>query len=163
MTLAAPEPLRAQHDTEPFHSGVETLDVWLKRRALRNQAGGASRTFVVCEGSRVVAYYALASSSVVVDAAPGRFRRNMPDPIPVVVLGRLAVDESWQGRGIGRALMRDAVHRVLAAADLIGVRGLLVHALSLEAKAFYEHIGFDASPRDPMLLMVTLADLRSAM
>ncbi|WHZ19222.1 MAG: acetyltransferase [Rhodanobacteraceae bacterium] len=130
---------------------------------MRNQAGGASRTFVVCEGSRVVAYYALASSSVVVDAAPGRFRRNMPDPIPVVVLGRLAVDESWQGRGIGRALMRDAVHRVLAAADLIGVRGLLVHALSLEAKAFYEHIGFDASPRDPMLLMVTLADLRSAM
>lgn len=163
MTLAAPEPLRARHDTETFRSGVETLDVWLKRRALKNQANGASRTFVACEGVRVAAYYALASSSVVVDVAPGHFRRNMPDPIPVVVLGRLAVDEAWQSRGIGRALMQDAARRVLGAADLIGVRGLLVHALSPEAKAFYEHLGFDASPHDPMLLMVTLADLRNAL
>ena len=163
MRLAAPEPLAARHDTESFHSGEETLDAWLQRRALKNQASGASRTFVVCEGVRVVAYYALASSSLIVDAAPGRFKRNMPNPIPVVVLGRLAVDASWQGRGIGRALLQDAAHRVLGAADIIGVRGLLVHALTLEAKAFYEHLGFDASPRDPMLLMVTLAELRGAM
>lgn len=162
VTLAAPEPLGAQHDTKSFHSRVETLDTWLKRRALKNQASGASRTFVACVDRRVLAYYALASGSVAVAAAPGRFRRNMPNPIPVVVLGRLAVDESQQRRGIGRALVQDTARRVLSAADLIGVRGLLVRALSSDAKAFYEHLGFDASPRDPLLLMVTLNDLRAA-
>lgn len=163
MTLAAPEPLGPQHDVAPFPSGVETLDTWLKRRALKNQGSGASRTFVVCEGSRVVAYYALASSAVAVDAAPGRFRRNMPDPIPVVVLGRLAVDQSQQGKGLGRALVQDAGRRVLQAADAIGVRGLLVHALSADAKAFYERLGFDPSPLDPLILMIMLADLQAAL
>ncbi|RDS82845.1 N-acetyltransferase [Dyella monticola] len=163
MTLAAPEPLGPHHDVEPFQSGVETLDIWLKRRALKNQSSGASRTFVVCEGARVVAYYALAASAVTVDAAPGRFRRNMPDPIPVVVLGRLAVDQSQQGKGIGRALVQDAARRVLQAADAIGVRGMLVHALSADAKAFYERLGFDPSPLDPLLLMITLVDLHAAL
>lgn len=129
MTVSAPEPLTAHHRVEPFASGVESLDHWLKRRALKNQATGASRTFVACEDDRVVAYYALASSAVAVDATPGRFRRNMPDPIPVVVLGRLAVDQSLHGRGFGRALMQDAGKRILHAADTIGIRGLLVHAL----------------------------------
>src|SRR5436309_11399958 len=101
MTVAAPEPLTERHDVEAFVSGVESLDHWIKRRALKNQATGASRTFVACENRRVLAYYALASSAITVDAAPGRFRRNMPDPIPVVVLGRLAVDRSLHGRGIG--------------------------------------------------------------
>lgn len=163
MTLAAPEPLGPRHDVELFQSGVETLDTWLKRRAMKNQGSGASRTFVVCEGDRVVAYYALASSAVTVDVAPGRFRRNMPDPIPVVVLGRLAVDQSRQGKGLGRALVRDAGRRVVQAADTIGVRGLLVHALSADAKAFYERLGFDPSPLDPLVLMVTLADLQAAL
>lgn len=163
MTLTAPKPLGPWHDVEPFQSGVETLDTWLKRRALKNQGSGASRTFVVCKGARVVAYYALASSAVTVDAAPGRFRRNMPDPIPVVVLGRLAVDQSQQGRGLGRALIQDAGRRVVQAADTIGVRGLLVHALSADAKVFYERLGFDPSPLDPLVLMVTLADLQAAL
>lgn len=163
MTLAAPEPLGPRHDVESFQSGVETLDTWLKRRALKNQGSGASRTFVVCEAARVVAYYALASSAVTVDAAPGRFRRNMPDPIPVVVLGRLAVDQSQQGKGLGRALVRDAGRRIVQAADAIGVRGLLVHALSPDAKAFYERLGFDPSPLDPLVMMVTLADLQAAL
>lgn len=163
MTLAAPVPLGAQHDTEAFHSGVETLDAWLKRRALKKQASGASRTFVACDGTRVIAYYALASGAVAVEAAPSRFRRNMPNPIPVVVLGRLAVNAALQGRGIGRALVQDAARRVLNAADTIGVRGLLVHALSADAKAFYERVGFDPSPHDPMLLMVTLADLQASL
>lgn len=148
MTVSAPEPLTAHHRVEPFASGVESLDHWLKRRALKNQATGASRTFVACEDDRVVAYYALASSAVAVDATPGRFRRNMPDPIPVVVLGRLAVDQSLHGRGFGRALMQDAGKRILHAADTIGIRGLLVHALSADAKAFYERIGFELSPLD---------------
>lgn len=163
MTFAKPEPLRAHHDIEVFHSGVDTLDAWLKQRALKNQVSGASRTFVACDGSRVIAYYALAASAVELADAPGRFRRNMPSPIPAVVLGRLAVDESLQGCGVGRALVQDAGRRVLFAADAIGVRGLLVRALSVEAKAFYEHIGFDPSPHDPMFLMMTLGDLQGAL
>ncbi|HMH66816.1 MAG TPA: GNAT family N-acetyltransferase [Pinirhizobacter sp.] len=145
-----------------FTSGVENLDSWLKRRALRNQSTGASRTFVACRNSRVLAYYALASSAINVDASPGRFRRNMPDPVPVVVLGRLAVDQSLQGRGIGRGLVRDASLRVIQAADTIGIRGMIVHALSEEAKSFYERVGFEPSPLDSMVLMVTLSDLKAS-
>lgn len=162
MTLAAPEPIGPQHEVAAFASGAAALDDWLRRHALKNQLSGASRTFVVCDGVRVVAYYALAASAVTVDAAPGHFRRNMPDPIPVVVLGRLAVDQSLQAAGIGRALVRDAGRRVLQAADAIGVRGLLVHALSPDARAFYERLGFEPSPLEPMTLMITLADLRAA-
>jgi predicted N-acetyltransferase YhbS len=163
LNLTAPEPLAAHHDVSAFQSGEDALDAWLKRRALKNQIGGASRSFVVCEGARVVGYYALASGAVAVDVASGRFRRNMPDPIPVVVLGRLAVDQSLHGKGLGRALVQDAARRVLHAADTIGIRGILVHALSGEAKAFYERVGFDPSPLDPMMLMVTLADLQAAL
>lgn len=162
MTIAAPEPLTGQHDTLEFESGVESLDHWLKRRALKNQATGASRTFVACERARVLAYYALASSAIAVDKAGGRFRRNMPDPIPVVVLARLAVDRSRQGQGLARALVRDAGLRVLQAADTIGIRGLIVHALSPDATAFYERVGFEPSPLDPMTLMITLADLNAS-
>ncbi len=119
MTLSPPEPLADHHDIKTFTSGVESLDTWLKRRALKNQATWASRTFVACEGQRVAAYYALASSAVAVAETPGRFRRNMPDPIPVVVLGRLAVDQDFQGKGLGRTLVRDAGYRVIQAADAI--------------------------------------------
>lgn len=161
--FSAPEPLTAHHDTAAFASGVESLDHWLKHRALKNQATGASRTFVVCDGKRVVAYYALASSAVAVEAATGSLRRNMPDPIPVVILGRLAVDHSLQGSGMGRALVCDACLRVIAAADAIGIRGMIVHALSESAKAFYERVGFDPSPIDPMTLMATISDLRAGL
>jgi predicted N-acetyltransferase YhbS len=160
MTLFPPAPLTDEHDIEAFISGMESLDVWLKRRALRNQASGASRTFVACEGQRVVAYYALASSAVAVSETPGRFHRNMPDPIPVVVIGRLAVDQSFQGKGVGRALIRDAGYRVIQAADTIGIRGLIVHAISPEAKSFYEAVGFAPSPLDSLIMMITLADLK---
>ncbi|AVR88848.1 GNAT family N-acetyltransferase [Thauera aromatica] len=163
MTLAAPEPLAAHHDTDAFSCGVESLDRWLKQRALKNQATGASRTFVVCEDNRVLAYYALASSAVAAELATGRLRRTMPDPIPVLVLGRLAIDQSLRGQGIGRALVRDACLRVMAAADAIGIRGLLVHALSPEAQAFYEHVGFESSPLEPMTLMATIADVRAGL
>ncbi len=161
--MRPPEPLAEHHVLESFDSGVAGLDDWLRRRARANQVSGASRTFVVAEGNRIVAYYALASGAVATAEAPGRFRRNMPEPIPVVVLGRLAVDRTLQGRGIGRALFADAASRVLAAADTIGIRGLLVHAFSTDARAFYERLGLVASPLDPMTLMVTLADLRAAM
>ena len=119
---------------------------------LQNRASGASRTFIVCDAPRVVAYYALAASAVAPNAAPGRFKRNMPDPIPVVVLARLAVDRTHQSQGIGRALFQDAALRVIQAADTIGIRGMLVHAISDEARAFYLRLGLDPSPLEPMTL-----------
>jgi GNAT superfamily N-acetyltransferase len=159
VPLSAPEPLAEAHELTDFASGVASLDDWLKRRARGNQASGASRTFVVAEGRRVVAYYAIASGGIGVDSALGRFRRNMPNPIPVVLLGRLAIDRLWQGRGLGRALFRDCAGRVLRAADTIGIRGIVVHAVSEEAKAFYLRLGFEVSPLDPMMLMATLGDV----
>lgn len=139
------------------------LDDWLKRRARANQASGASRTFVVCEGNRVVGYYALASGSVAVEDVPRRFMRNMPNPIPVVLLARLAVDKAYQGQGIGPALFRDSALRVMNAADAIGVCGIVVHAISKRARDFYQRLGFYPSPGDSMTLMVTLQDLRAAL
>jgi predicted N-acetyltransferase YhbS len=135
------------------------LDQWLKQRSLKNQIQGASRTFVVCDEARVVAYYALASGAVTSQGATGRFRRNMPDPIPVVVLGRLAVDLTLHGKGFGRSLVRDAGLRVVLAASAIGIRGMVVHALTDEAKAFYEKVGFESSPIDAHFLMIALSDL----
>jgi GNAT superfamily N-acetyltransferase len=163
VALSAPEPISTNHQIGDFTSGVVSLDAWLKRRALANQASGAARTFVVCEADKVISYYALASGSVTVAGAPGRFRRNMPDPIPVVVLARLAVDRAYHGRGLGRALVRDAAGRVVHAADAIGIRGIVVHAISDDAKAFYLALGFEPSPIEPMTLMITLADIRESL
>lgn len=163
MKPSAPELLVPSHRVDDFTCGESSLDEWLQRRARANQVSGASRTFVCCEASSVIGYYALASSAVSVATAPGRFRRNMPDPIPVVVLARLAVATSHRGKGLGRALFQDAAQRVIRAADAIGIRGLLVHALSTDAVAFYGRLGLDPSPLDPMILMVTLADLRAAL
>jgi GNAT superfamily N-acetyltransferase len=161
--LTAPAPLAADHDTDAFDCGVPPLDAWLRRRARANEAGGASRTFVVCEGKPVVGYYSLAAGSLLHDGATGRVRRNMPDPVPVALLGRLAVDRSWQGKGLGRALLRDAALRILGAAETIGVRAILVHAISEDAKAFYEASGFAPSPVDPMTLMVTIDEAKKVL
>jgi GNAT superfamily N-acetyltransferase len=124
---------------------------------------GASRTYVLCDGSRVIGYYALASGAIAVEGAPCRFRRNMPNPIPLAVLARLAVDLNWRGRGIGRALFRDAASRVAQAADAIGIRGIVVHAISEQARSFYLALGFDPCTGEPMTLMVTLADIRAVL
>jgi GNAT superfamily N-acetyltransferase len=161
--LTAPELLAGHHELEEFCCGEASLDDWLRRRARANQVSGASRTYVVSDGNRVVGYYALASGVIAVESAPGRFRRNMPNPIPVAVLARLAVDLDWHGQGIGRALFRDAASRVVQAADAIGIRGIVVHALSEQAKSFYLALGFDPSPSEPMTLMVTLADIRAVL
>jgi len=160
--IGAPEPLAIEHALDGVDCGVASLDDWLRRRAMNNQTRGASRTFVVCDAGRVVAYHALAAGAVAPDAAPGRFRRNMPDPIPVVVLARLAIGLEHQGRGLGRALFQDAARRVVHAADAIGIRGMLVHAISQQAMAFYRGLGLDPSPLEPMTLMTTVADLRAA-
>ena len=161
--LTTPAPLDDTHDVSMFHCGELALDDWLRRRARANQVAGASRTYVACRGDTVVAYYCLAAGAVTVSAAPGRVRRNMPDPISVAVLGRLAVDRTLQGQGIGRALLRDAVLRTLQAADVIGVRGQLVQAISMDAHRFYLACGFTPSPIEPMVLMATLQDLAAAL
>ena len=154
---SAPEKLQPQHDVSKFDCAEPVLNDWLRRRALRNQQSGASSTYVVLDNMRVAGYYSLAAGSVARETAPGRIRRNTPDPVPVVVLGRLAIDQDYQGQGLGRALLRDAVLRILQAADIIGVRAILVHALWEEAKRFYEKCGFTASPINPLTLMITLA------
>lgn len=161
--ISAPEHLTSEHDLSAFDSGVPALDDWLKRRALHNEESGASRTYVVRAGRRVIGYYALATGAVTLHAATGRTRRNMPDPIPVMILGRLAVDREYHTVGLGRALLRDAVLRTLQAAAIGGIRAILVHAMSEDAKRFYERCGFTPSPVDPMTLMITVADAENTL
>ncbi|HSZ62437.1 MAG TPA: GNAT family N-acetyltransferase [Terriglobales bacterium] len=163
QSLSAPEKLRADHDLTPFDSGEPSLDDWLRRRALQNEESGASRTYVVCAGQQVAGYYALAVGAVAHVEAPGRVRRNMPDPVPVMIIGRLAVHKDYQGRKIGPGLLRDAVLRTLQAAEIAGIRALLVHAISERARKFYEDCGFVASPMDAMTLMITVAEAAKAL
>src|ERR1700686_748786 len=124
LNLTAPEHLTAAHDVSAFDSGVPGLDAWLKKRALSNEETGASRTYVICAGGRVVGYYALATGGVAQAQAqaPGHVRRNMPNPVPVMILARLAVDRNWQGRNLGGSLLRDAILRTLQAAEIGGIR-----------------------------------------
>jgi GNAT superfamily N-acetyltransferase len=155
--LLPPRPLSAVHRLEDFSCGESSLDEWLRRKALPNQASGASRTFVVTdETGRVLAYYALAAGAVSHQEATGAIRRNMPDPVPVMVLARLAVDQQAQGHQLGGALLQDALQRAVLVAQSIGVRALLVHALNERARQFYAHYGFVPSPANPMTLMLPL-------
>ncbi|MES2664081.1 MAG: GNAT family N-acetyltransferase [Pseudomonadota bacterium] len=156
VKLSAPTLLTLNHETEGFNSGVISLDDWLSKRAMKNQVSGASRTYVVTQDQKVVGYYCLSAGALALNDAPGSIRRNMPDPVPLAIMGRLAVDTTWQGKGLGVALLQDAVLRTMQACHLLGIRGLLVHALSEAAKAFYEHHGFVASPTQPMTLILSL-------
>ena len=156
LALTAPAPLAADDQLGGFACGLDSLDDWLKRRARANQVSGVSRTYVVTADQKVVGYYCLASGALALNEAPPSLRRNAPDPAPVAILGRLAVDKAWQGQGLGAALLQDAVIRTAQAATIVGIRGVLVHALSEEAKAFYEHHGFIASSTQPMTLILSL-------
>jgi len=162
VTLTPPQPIHADHELALFDSGRPVLDDWLRQRAVRNDSTGASRTYVVCEAAKVVGYYCLTNGSVEHRQVPGRVRRNMPDPIPVMLIGRLAIDKTQQGKGIGRALLKDAILRTLKAARIAGIRVLLVHALDEEAAGFYAHNGFLVSPIDPLVLMLPLNAARKA-
>ena len=140
--LNSPVPLTVGHQTAGFDCGIDSLNEWLIRRALKNEYGGGSRTYVVCEDKQVAGYYAIAAGSVAHGDAPGRIRRNMPDPVPALVLGRLAVDQGYQGAGIGQGLLKDALARSINVSQQIGVRVLIVHALNSKAEAFYIKHGF---------------------
>jgi GNAT superfamily N-acetyltransferase len=156
--LSPPERLNADHDLTQFSCGEPTLDHWLRNRALQNEKTGASRTYVVCAGSCVVGYYALAAGAVAHTEATSRAERNMPDPVPVILIGRLAIDSRFQSRGIGADLLRDAVLRTLQAAEIAGIRAILVSAISANAKTFYEKFGFISSPANPQTLMITVTE-----
>lgn len=157
MPISAPILLEVHHQIQSFDCGEEVLNQWLKRKALKNQHSRASRTFVVVDQQqRVMGYYAMSSGAVTHMQATGNIRRNMPDPIPVIILARLAVDKQMQGQHLGAALLKDAVLRAKQVSEQIGVRALLVHALSEKAKQFYLQYGFVASPIDDLTLMLKL-------
>jgi len=163
MGINAPCPITGKHHVASFDCGDTTLNDWLQRRAIKNENSGASRTFVVCEDNTVIGYYSLAVGAIAREETSGKVRRNMPDPIPVMVLGRLAVDVNWQGKQIGIGMLKDAIQRTLIVAEQAGIRALLVHALSDIARSFYQHWGFHESPTNDMTLMITLDEARSAM
>jgi GNAT superfamily N-acetyltransferase len=157
LSLTAPAPLNDGHRLDDFQCSAPELTRWLLERAHQNQLSGASRCFVVCDGQRhVVGYYALAAGVVAHEDAPGRIRRNMPNPVPVIVLGRLAVHVDWAGQGVGKGLLKDAVQRTLQACEQVGARALLCHAIDEAAKAFYLKHGFIASPIHDMTVMLPL-------
>lgn len=162
LQLSAPAPLTAAHLLAEFGCGEASLDEWVKRRALANQHSGASRTFVIADqDARIYGYYAMAAGAVSHQEATSNVRRNMPDPIPVMVLARLAVDQRAQGIKLGAALLQDAVNRAVAVSHNAGVRALLVHAIDERAKQFYEHYGFQESPQHPMTLMLRLNSMKA--
>jgi predicted N-acetyltransferase YhbS len=156
-----PSLLTAEHDVSGFRCGDDSLDEWLRRYALTNQASGSARTFVSCLDDRVCGYYALASGAVSRASAPARVAKAMPEPVPVLLLARLAVDRAVQGRGLGWRLLRDAVLRTLQVADHVGVRALLAHSLDQAAADFYARYDFQPSPTDPLHMVLLLKDARA--
>ncbi len=162
LMFTGPTPLTSEHGLESFSCGKAPLDDWLRQRALKSD-GRSSRTYVVCERDQVVAYYCLATGGTSHAALPGSLRRNAPDPVPMMVLGRLAVDVGFQGQGLGSSLLRDAMLRVAAAHKLIGFRALAVHAKDDDAVTFYLRYGFKEYPsgtRTMFLPIETIVDAR---
>lgn len=158
---SAPRPIAATDELSSFDSGEPSLDDWLRRRALGNQTAGASRCFVTCRDGRVVGYYALSTGAVQRLDASRRVGHGMPDPVPVALLGRFAIDVKEQGRGLGANLLRDAITRTVEAAEIIGIRALLVHALHDQARQFYLHFGFEPSPTNPLHLLLLMKDAKA--
>ena len=154
-----PELLTADHDVEGFDCGDEALNGWLRRRAPRNQREGSSRTWVVTDGDRVVAFYASSAAVVARSDATRRAARNQPDPLPAMLLGRLGVDRGHQGKGLAAALLKHFLLKALEVAALTGVRLVLVHAKDSHAASFYRHFGFEPSPIDDLTLMLLVKDI----
>ena len=160
--VTAPQPLGPDHDVSQFSSGVPALDTWLQDKARLNEAKGGARTYVACDGDRVAGFYSLAASAVEKRRVSSRVGRNMPEPIPVILLGQLAVDTDYQGRRLGSDLLIDAAQRALAAADVIGARAIVVQAIDEPAKAFYGRFGFRPfSNREPLMLLLRLSELKA--
>jgi GNAT superfamily N-acetyltransferase len=160
MKLTEPAPIAREDNVDDFDSGEESLNNWLKKRALKSHLSGACRVFVVKNEKKVVAYYGLSAGSIALDAAPKKMQRNMPNLLPVLLLGRLAVDRGHHNKGIGKGLLRDAMIRATLIAEEAGVFAILVHALSDQAKQFYLSCGFVLSPLQPMTLFMTVSTIK---
>ncbi|OGT47883.1 MAG: GNAT family N-acetyltransferase [Gammaproteobacteria bacterium RIFCSPHIGHO2_12_FULL_38_11] len=159
--LTAPSLLSDEHDVDSFDCSEPTLNDWLKKRAAKNNASDASRCFVICnENNEVVGYYSLSAGAISRELAPKSMQRNMPDSLPVLVLGRLAIDKNYHNKGLGSALLRDAMIRSVNIAQDAGVFAILIHSLSDKAKQFYISRGLVESPLQPMTLFMTLATIR---
>ncbi len=163
QSFSAVQKLDASHDVDGFDCGKEPLDRFLQRHALVNQKAGSAQTYVVCRGEqRVAGYYSLAVGAVEHADATGRVSKGLArHPIPVMLLARLAIDRAEQGKGLGKALLKDALLRTAQAADIAGIRALLVHAKDDEARAWYEQFDFEPSPTDPYHLFLLMKDLRA--
>lgn len=155
------ERLRRDHCVDAFDCGQEDLNGWLRRYALHNQGAGAAQTYVGLVGGALIGYYSLAVGQIEYCDAPERLQKGLArHPVPIMLLARLAVDKGWQNKGVGRALLRDAVQRTAQAADIAGIRALAVHAKDEQARRYYEQFDFAPSPTDPLHLLVLLKDIR---
>ncbi len=161
LDLTPPSPITADQELAHFDSGELSLNEWLKKRAFKNHVTGASHCFVLCAGKDVIGYYSLSAGAISHEATPKPMRRNMPNPLPVLLLGRLAVDKRYHNQGIGQALLRDAMMRAVNVSGDADVFAILVHALSNQAKQFYLSRGFVESPLQPMTLIMTIETVRS--
>jgi|CXWL01.1.fsa_nt_gi GNAT superfamily N-acetyltransferase len=162
--LSPIEKISKAHDASAFDCGTESLNAWLKRYALVNQQNDSAQTYVLHRNNVVVGYYALTAGSVRPEEAPGRVSKGLAKhPIGVILLARLATDKREQRKGLGAALLKDALLRVMSAADAIGARAVLVHAINEQARSFYEHFGFERSPIDELELMLLMKDLRASL
>ena len=158
--LSAPEPLDPSHDISQLSSGVPALDAWLRGKARLNEAKGDSRAYVGCDGNRVAGFYSLAASSVEKRRLSSWVGRNMPEPIPVILLGQLAVDTAWQGRNLSADMLVDAMRRALSAVESIGARAIVVQAIDDRARAFYGRFGFRRfSEHEPLMLLLRISEL----
>jgi len=156
-----PELLGDGHGVDDFDCGDEVLNDWLRRRGLRNQREGSSRTWVVAHGTRVVAFYASSTAVLARAEATKRASRNQPNPLPAILLGRLAVDREYQGRGLAAALLKHFLLKALEVAEMTGVRLVLVHAKNEQAAGFYRHYGFETSPIDDLTLILLIKDIHT--
>jgi GNAT superfamily N-acetyltransferase len=155
------EKLQPLHAVEAFDCSNQDLNRFLQKYALQNQSSGASTTYIGLADQTVIGYYSLAVGSVEYEQAPARVTKGLAHhPIPVMLLARLAVDHQWQNKGVGAGLLKDAMLRTLQAADIVGIRALLVHAKDHNAKLFYQHFDFISSPSDPLHLLILLKDVR---
>jgi GNAT superfamily N-acetyltransferase len=163
VAISYPEPLTVAHDVSEFSCGKPSLDRWLKTRALANQEKGFTAVLVVHEDNRVIGYYGLAPTAVLPSILPRSIRTGQPpSPVPCLLLGQLATDENWRGKGIGTGLLKHALQRCVAAAGLVGGRALIVNAVDVEAAQFWKRYGFLSSKDDPLVLFRSIADIAAS-
>lgn len=161
--IVAPQPLKERHDTSKFDCGISSLNEWIKKRALKNEALGASRTYVICCKNVIIGYYSLSVGSVEPERVPSSLKRNMPKSIPIMLLGRLAVDKNYHSQKLGSSLLRDALLRTLQVSQDVGIKAMMVEAISNDAKNFYKKFGFRNSPIEERLLFITMEEVKHSL